>query len=374
MFVRDGGVIFNAGNAPEHSRSCAFTSIARLADDTVVVAFRNGTGRDAPDGRLRVMRSRDAGTTWETLHAGLTAVVDGVEGNLYSGYFTEIEPGRLLATVLWVDRSDPALSFVDPETAGMLPMRVLIAESSDGGETLGPFRAVDLAPHVACSATGPIMRLSGGVLALPYETWKEYDDPGPGQQGAYLRLSRDGGETWPEIATVAAAPDGRLLYWDQRISAHPETGRLVAMFWTHDRDSQQDVENHIAWGTPDGLAWTTPAATGWRGQHCEPIACGGDRLAAIYVHRPDPPSLRAIASDDFGRTWRREREFAFYDSAAGTESGSAGTREFEDFLQDMMAWRFGHPRGVLLPDGDLLVAYYAGDEDATSVYWSRIGS
>jgi hypothetical protein len=38
----------------------------------------------------------------------------------------------------------------------------------------------------------------------------------------------------------------------------------------------------------------------------------------------------------------------------------------------MMAWRFGHPRGVLLLDGSLFVAYYAGDERATSMRWAHI--
>jgi hypothetical protein len=144
------------------------------------------------------------------------------------------------------------------------------------------------------------------------------------------------------------------------------------MFWTHDRRVEQDTENHIAWGTPDGLDWTSPRPTGWRGQHCEPIAVGGDRLVALYVHRHDPPSLRAVLSEDFGQTWQSDTEIVFYDSTIGAEPGAAGTRVFEEFWQDMMAWRFGHPRGVLLPDGSLFVAYYAGDEHATSMHWANI--
>ena len=43
-----------------------------------------------------------------------------------------------------------------------------------------------------------------------------------------------------------------------------------------------------------------------------------------------------------------------------------------EFWQSMMAWRFGHPRGVLLPNGDIFVAYYAGDAYSQSVHWVRI--
>jgi hypothetical protein len=372
MRVTASGTIFDANAAPVNCRSCAFTSVARLADGTLLVAFRNATGRDAPDGRLRVMRSRDTGATWETIVPGMTATVAGIEGNLYAGYLTEIAPARLLGAFVWVDRSNPALSFVNPVTTGVLPMRVLVAESPDGGETWGSFRTVDLAPHAGCSCTGPVMRLPGGRFALPYERWKEYDDASPGEHGAHLRFSGDGGGTWPGVATVATDPAARICYWDQRIAVHPETGQLVAMFWTHDRQAEQDIETHIAWGTPDGSNWTVPRPTGWRGQHCEPIAAGGDRLVAVYVHRHDPPSLRAVLSDDFGRSWLSESEVVFYDSAAGTEAGAAGRRAFEDAWQDMMAWRFGHPRGLLLPDGGLFVAYYAGDERATSVHWARL--
>jgi hypothetical protein len=372
MDITSHGTIFDATSAPPSCRSCAFTSLTRLTNGDLLVGFRNATGRDTPDGRLRLMRSRDEGASWETLHEGMTATVEGIAGNLYAGYFTELAPDRLLGAFVWVDRSNPALSFVNPVTAGVLPMRTLLAESRDGGVSWGPFRVVDHAPHVGCSVTGPVLRLARGLLALPYESWKEYDDPSPGRHAANLAISTDGGVTWPRRQTVAADSGGSLFYWDQRIARHPGTGLPVAMFWTYDRLAQRDVDNHVAWGRPDGSHWTTPAPTGWCGQHCQPIALGGDRLAAVYVHRHEPPSLRAIVSDDFGRTWRPETELAFYESAVGPEPGMGGERAFEEFWQDMMAWRFGHPRGVLLPDGDLFVAYYAGDEVATSMFWARI--
>lgn len=372
MRVQERGLIFDAATAPPNGRSSAFTSLTRLDNGDLLAAFRTATGRDAPDGRLRLMRSRNTGATWETLHPGMTAIIDGIAGNLYTGFFSELAPERLLGAFVWVDRSNPDLSFVNPTTAGVLPMRALLAESPDGGQTWGAFREVDLRPQVGCAITGPVFALAGGVLALPYESWKAYDDPSPGRHVASLRLSFDGGETWPEFIPVATDPASRIFYWDQRLARHPATGELVAMFWTHDREAGTDVDNRIAWGSPDGRSWSIPVATGWRGQHCQPIPLGGDRLVAIYVRRHDPPSLRAVLSDDFGRTWQQD-ELVFYVSEVGSEPGAAGRRDFEDFWQDMMTWRFGHPRGVVLPGGDLFVAFYAGDAAATSVCWARIG-
>ena len=61
-----------------------------------------------------------------------------------------------------------------------------------------------------------------------------------------------------------------------------------------------------------------------------------------------------------------------YASPAGSESGTGAPRDQRELWQDMLAWRFGHPRAVLLPDGDVLVAFYAGDDAAVGVHWARL--
>jgi hypothetical protein len=369
MRVQAAGTIFDAMKAPLDQRSNAFTSLMQMADGTYLAAFRTASGRDAPDGRLCIMWSTD-GQEWSTIHPGLTATIDGVTGNIYSGYFTEIEPGRLLGAFVWVDRSNPELSFVHPETSGILPTKNLLSESNDGGASWGEFPEVDLSPQSGCTVTGPIFRLDGRTLALPYETWKSYEDSDPGVHTASLRFSVDGGMTWPERAIVAADAEGNTFYWDQRIAAHPDTGHLVAMFWTHDRTLGVDIENHIAWSDDGGRSWSDPQPTGWKGQHCQPLPLGGNRLAAIYVHRHEPASLRIVVSDDFGKSWNRSNELAFYEHS---EDGDYDrSKPFEEFWQDMMRWQFGHPRAVQNRDGDVLIVYYAGQGDVTSMRWALV--
>jgi hypothetical protein len=216
------------------------------------------------------------------------------------------------------------------------------------------------------------LRLADGALGQPYEHWKEYDDPTPGRPAALLRLSHDGGKTWPTYATVAADPANGRYYWDQRLAVQPSSQRLVAMFWTHDPLAGRDVDVHIAWGSPDGRRWQAPVGTGLAGQHCQPVSLGGDDLAAAYVHRRDPPGIRVALSRDFGQSWDRAAEVAIYESSAGAEAGVAEPREIADYWDDMIKWRFGHPRGIQLPSGDLLVVYYAGNDHTTSVRWARL--
>ena len=108
-------------------------------------------------------------------------------------------------------------------------------------------------------------------------------------------------------------------------------------------------------------------------QICAPLFLPGGRVFAAYVHRHDLTSLRAILSDDFGRTWTAAEELVFYEKRrGGQESGMGGKRDFGDYWADMSIWTFGHPAAVSLPNGDVLVAHYAGDETAMSIHWVRI--
>jgi hypothetical protein len=240
-------------------------------------------------------------------------------------------------------------------------------------------REVPLRPHKGNALTGNVLVLHDGSLALPYEAWKEYHDTSPGQHHAALRLSSDGGRTWMGPEIVAHDTEGRLLFWDQRLAVNPEDGRLIAMFWTHDRQAQEDVPMHVAWGSPDGKRWSEPRSTGVAGQICAPLWLPGGRVFAAYVHRHQPPSLRAVLSEDAGRSWKMAEELVFYEKERGQqESGMGGKRDFADYWADMSIWTFGHPAAVRLGDwdrqehGDVLVAYYAGDERTMSIHWVRI--
>jgi hypothetical protein len=372
MRIVAAGYVFDAREAPAWQRSCAFTAVTRLHDGTLLVTCRRGSERESPDGHVCVFASTDEGTAWEERYDGFgRATWDGIPGEEKTLLITELAPGELLGASLWIDRSGPPRPFVNPETQGLLPMRICHTTSRDGGRTWTDRRQVATGPHPGASPTGPLLRLPD-ALAQPYEHWKEFDDPTPGRPAALLRLSHDGGATWPVFATVAADPTNRLYFWDQRLAVEPETGRLVAMFWTHDAVAGRDRDVHIAWGSRDGLHWTTPHGTGLPGQHCQPIPLGDGQLVAVYARRHDPSGIRAILSRDFGATWDADSEVAVYTSDAGTEPGSTSERAIGDYWDDMIAWRVGHPRGVRLPSGELFVVYYAGDNTIKSVRWARL--
>ena len=221
--------------------------------------------------------------------------LDGVIGETRSFNLAELEPGVLTATTLWTDRSDPSRPWVHPQTQGLLPMRSHHSTSTDGGWHWSAPRPIEL-PHPSSSTTGPLLRLADGALAQPFEHWKDYEDPSQGVPRAMLRLSHDDGATWTEDVIVAADPRNETFFWDQRLATHPDTGELVAMFWTFDRVAGRDLAIHIAWGSPDGRRWTTPQPTPLDGQHCQPISIGGAR--AWSRRTPTGGSRPASASSD----------------------------------------------------------------------------
>jgi hypothetical protein len=337
------------------------------------VAFRSGSSKDAADENMIIRGTSDGGSTWDTVFDGFESTIENRRGCWRSGYVIEREPGWLIGCFNWFDRSGPSGPLANPQTQGTLPSRIFVIESFDSGNTWTRRREVDTAPYSGIAATGPILELVGGHLALPYESWKDYYDTSPGKHRAILRISDDNGYSFGPAVIVAHDPSGSLLFWDQRLAVHPKTGALVGLFWTHQRTTQQDVNVHIAWGSPDGKTWTKPVDTGFAGQIASPLILPDGRIATAYVHRHDPPSLRVVLSEDFGKTWDKDHELIFYSSPTGREAGMGGRRDFGDYWADMSVWSFGHPAPGLLPTGDLFVTFYAGDANSMSVRWVLVG-
>ena len=375
MRVINSGIIHDGNTAPIHQRSCARTTITLLHDGTLMATCRLDEKRDTLGGHHGLFVSVDLGATWEMRsHSYQRGAFGETPGEILSFTLVEHEPGVIMASGLWIDRSRPQLPMTNPQTQGFLPMRIFHTTSTDGGHSWDSWRQMDTTPHLAAScATQPTYLLPGGELAQPYEKWKEYDDPTPGIPGSWFRLSNDGGDTWPDFVPVAQHPVNDLFYWDLRLAQHPNTGQWVAMFWTHEPASGRDVDIHLSWGSADARSWTTPVGTGLVGQHCQPISLGGERLLAVYPHRGERlPGIYASMSHDFGKSWDREKDLVVFESPAGREPGGHGPRSQKEKFDDMGAWRFGHPRGVLLPDGTVFVVFYGGDDVIKSAHWARI--
>ena len=369
MRVVDSDIVGSgeSGATPRARSDCAFTTVSLIDDATLVVCFRRGEGRDYADGLMSTYVSQDLGRTWEAREVDAAGNHLGEPGELRGRSIARLSDGEIVETGLSIDSPQLGQPFVHPETTGLLPMHIVHRRSVDGGRSWGEWKRMDTAPHTAASPCSmAVLELADGVLAQPYECWKEYEEPAPAPQAAYLRLSFDRGDTWPEWQLVAAAEG--TYYWDQRIAIAPDEGRLAAMFWTHDSRSHSHRDSHLSWGSPDGTEWREPVGTGLPGQHTQPLALGGERLLAIYPRRDEEPGIVLSHSRDSGATWLRGEDLWLYRHGGSAEAGSLASETLHATWRDMSGWTFGHPRCVLIEPGVVFAVYRAGG----TVHWTLV--
>lgn len=374
MKVIDSGFVYKGIVGSTYGdKSIRRTHICTSYDNTLYVSFRRGTDHESIDGHPVVMASTDEGVTWELRYNGYGhGELEGIPGQVMSLSIHEIKPGILMGTSLWIDHSDPSLPFMNPSTSGLLPEKIFHVLSTDGARNWSKQKIMTSYPHVATSpCANPVLRLSNGKLAQPYETHKEWQDSTPLKPMAFLRLSTDNGQTWPDWIQVAADPKNIRYYWDQRIAVDIKTGLLIGMFWTHHSKERLDLDVHIAWGSKDASKWTNPIPTGLPGQHCQPVILPNQTVIAIYSDRVKP-GISASISHDFGKTWDRDKDLLIYTSSVGLEPGVGSNLDIQGQWQSMVQYRFGHPRAILLPSGKILAVWYAGDDHVKNVHWAKI--
>ena len=372
MDVIDEGFIWCADDVAGPRRTCSGISLVRAADGRVLSSFRVGSTKDSADGNCVVAESGDQGRTWQVICEGFEATHGGVAGEMRSAELLQPRPGVLSAFLGFFERPRGDESLYDAETDSLLPSRLLLARSDDGGRTWVDYRTVDARPHTGTSVCGPVARLGNGEFLLALESHEHREGSNRAVHSALTIRALDGEKLGP-IVTVAEDPEHRVFYWDQRLAVSPADGRPVGMFWTYDREREVDQPIHIAWADPQGEHWETPRSTGIVGQIAAPIPLADGRLLAFYVLREPPGQMRLIASDDGGVTWDAEGALVVYSKGAPREAGSDGESDFGQYWDDMFAWTFGHPAAVILDPTTLLLGYYAGaDVTHLSARWAMV--
>jgi len=103
--------------------------------------------------------------------------IDGKPGLFRAAYLTALGGDELLATLCWVDHSDPNADFFNEETQGLLDTRIFLARSSDGGSSWSTPQIINTSPfQVPTPITGPLLLLPNGQWLLQFELNKPYLD------------------------------------------------------------------------------------------------------------------------------------------------------------------------------------------------------
>jgi hypothetical protein len=375
MQVIHRSTIFDAPQQDASRRTAFMDGLLRLESGTWLSGFTVGPEKNHPTGTLQLSRSRDAGHNWLLVPFGFETQVGGVQGCLSSGELVEVEPGRLLIFTTWFDRSDPSRPLFNPDTEGILRSRLLLAESTDEGDSWSPWREVPTPGLTGCAITGPIVQWSDGTIALTFESFKEFDDPTPVRPAAWLLRSRDNGATFSELFCIAQDPRNEIYYWDQRLCPLKTSGDFVAMFWTHDRASQRDRRVHFLRAScSDGKSSKSlPVETTIPGQIAAPLILEDGRILSFVVDRDRPGTMRLWQSSDNGLTWPAAESLVVHEheEQAAVSQGLTDI-DFAAFWVDMGRWSFGHPAIRHSGEGRVMVSWYAGTPDCMSVHAAEI--
>ncbi len=362
-----------AGQPDTNRSSCAFPGICVLPGGRWICDFRAAPTKKGTVGqRALLLWSDDEGGTWcESVAPFTPPPIDGRPGLFRKATATSLGADRVMATLCWVDHSDPMLPFFNEETEGLLDTRIFHAASEDRGETWSAPVLMDTSPyHVPTPITGPAIVLPDGALACQFELNKHYRDTNVWRHSSVMMFSADGGTSWPEHVVVSNDPDNRIFYWDQRPGLLAD-GRILDVFWTYDNVAGEYLNIHGRESFDCGRTWSDLWQTDVPGQPAPPVSLPDGRVAMVYVDRTDVPTIKVRASGDGGRTWPEATEVVI--DRAVVERQTRDKRVMQDAWAEMGEFSLGLPDTALLPDGDLLVVYYAGPRtDLTDVRWARV--
>ena len=251
-------------------------------------------------------------------------------------------------------------------------MEIVLADSHDLGRTWSDWRVVPVPPDVGPpSLTNPILILPSGRLALSIETNKTYLDRGQWLQRVVYLYSEDQGQTWSDPVTTCQDPTGRIFNWDQRAGVCPD-GRVVTFTWTYDRQTTQylNIQRHLS--SDEGATWSAPDDLGFPDQAAHPAILPDGRIVLAYVDRFQSHSIRARLASSADAPFDADTEVELYCQTTDSPQTAAGQGDTGDLLAEMGLWSFGLPFSAALPDGDVMVVYYAGDDTCMEVRWARL--
>jgi hypothetical protein len=349
-----------------------FASVTALAGGVLLAALRAGSSKDAADETIELHRSDDGGRHWRMLRQlSYDAPIDGARGSLKLCYLTELAPGQVIAAAMWIDRTSyPGQPLFNPATEGCLPMSIVLAESADQGATWSPWRLVPMPEQIGpASLTSPILTLADGTLAMSIETNKHYHDAAPWLQQVVLFHSRDGGQSWGAPITAGRDPSGRIFNWDQRLGLAPD-GRIGAFIWTYDSQTRTYLNIHRRISADGGASWSAAEDLGIADQAGRPAVLPDGRVLLPWVDRFGQRAIRARLAPAIDASFAPASEVVLYslDAAGpGARDDSTGA-----LLAEMSLWTFGLPYAEALPDGQVLVVYYAGSQASMDIRWARL--
>lgn len=368
MQITNKGKVFRGEPNSGLAKSC-FPFATKLSNGDLIVSFQAALLKNGIDSKAMISRSTNNGLTWSQAQAVFDPTLDGKKGVLHLSYISELQPGKLITSILWCDHhDDPSLEFFNSKTGGLLPTEACVSFSEDNGKSWSKLKAIEKGDlgTIPTPVMGPVHKLENGSLILPFETSKSYDDESVWLHKACYFISYDGGKTWPKYKVVAHDPECKIYYWDHRI-ANLGMGKLVDLFWAYDTEKNKELNAYLSKSIDFGENWTKPEETKIVGQPW-PISIDEDRFAVVAVDRNFSNTIKLYLTNDFGKDFNTAEPLIIYDN----KKTATAKANLNDQLVEMTNWSYGLPSGCKLNDKEILIVYYAGDTAGVDINWCKV--
>ena len=371
MEVIAKGTVFG-GEPGTDNQSCTFPEICVLPSGRWLCTIRaTKIKKSIADNHQLVTFSDDEGKSWSEPTAPFEpGQVDGKAGVFRMSAPTTLPDGRVICVLCWVDISDRGLPFFNEETKGILPSVPFFCFSEDDGQSWSKPELMNTPPFdIPFTTTGGVIVLPDGMLACQVETYKHYNDTvSPWRHRSVLIYSSDNGKTWGDYAYTSGDPENRIHYWDQRPGVMTD-GRILNVHWTYDTKEAKFWNIHAHESKDNGKSWSDMWDTGVQTQPAQPVQMPNGQVVMVYVDRTEAPIIKMRASDDMGRNWPEESEIILYQ---GDTSQNVVKKSTTDTWIEVEEYSIGLPATERMSNGDMLVVYYAGEPNQTTIYWARV--
>jgi hypothetical protein len=144
------------------SRHSYFPFVQQLRDGSLLASHVLGEAFESVNQVTRLSRSTDMGKTWELLPPVYDKSGKKVPTSDYLK-ITALPDGRLILFGYEYFREDPELPIGNPKTGGLLPDRIILLRSGDGGKSWSEPEAVPCTWSTQVEASAPIVVLKTGT-------------------------------------------------------------------------------------------------------------------------------------------------------------------------------------------------------------------
>lgn len=334
-------------------RESAFPEAIELPNGDILCSFSVGGGQYVHGGTDWV-RSTDGGLTWKLEGQLLPATTEPPTANFLK--LSLSADGKTIYAYGTRYHGSPDEKF------GERRGETIFCTSTDGGHSWSAPRTVPM-PECPLEVSHSIRPLASGRLLAPAALLEKKDRLG---EEVFVKVSDDGGATWPHHRTVFRDPEGKLGFWEQKF-AELTPGKLMAVAWTITLGDYRDQCDSFCLSNDNGWTWGPHRSTGLKGQTMSVLPLGGDRLLVLYNRRYGQQGVVMALVTFTDTEWTVHHEGLLYDARA-LRDGPKGTTGVDEFA----SFQFGFPTAIALKDGTILATHWCVEQNVCGIRWTKL--